>query len=94
MKKKKKYSVSRPHWFRAKHFGWGWYPVCWQGWVVIVLYLADVATLFYLIDHFSHSVSDTLTLFFPYFLLLTAILIMISFLNGEKPQFRWGKPKK
>jgi predicted GH43/DUF377 family glycosyl hydrolase len=25
----------RIFWFRAKEYGWGWYPATWEGWLVL-----------------------------------------------------------
>ena len=30
-------------WFKAKTYGYGWYPVTWQGWLVILIYVLGVA---------------------------------------------------
>jgi len=27
-------------WFKAKRYGWGWTPACWQGWLVLGVYFA------------------------------------------------------
>lgn len=24
-------------WFKAKNYGWGWYPVTWEGWTVTII---------------------------------------------------------
>ena len=29
-----------PRWFRKKTFGYGWTPCTWQGWAVMVLFIA------------------------------------------------------
>ena len=26
-------------WFKAKEYGWGWYPSSWQGWIILLIYL-------------------------------------------------------
>lgn len=74
-------------WFRAKRYGWGWgLPCAWQGWVVmmgfIVLIVAgaivwggEEAGLWYWIG---------------YVMGLTAILIVVCAVKGEKPRWRWG----
>lgn len=33
------------YWFKAKPFGWGWTPVTWQGWLVILVYIALILAL-------------------------------------------------
>lgn len=77
-------------WFRAKRFGWGWYPVSWQGWAIIVMYVFVIfANDVYLIRHES-SISDYLMQFFPTAFILTVFLIIICYAFGEKPGWRWG----
>jgi hypothetical protein len=81
------------YWFPAKTYGWGWgLPCRWQGWVVMVLYLAGLvaAALVFLpkegtprTDLFGISVAA-----------LSAVLIAICWWKGERPAWRWGVPKK
>jgi len=26
----------KPLWFKAKQYGWGWYPARWQGWLIVI----------------------------------------------------------
>ncbi len=36
--------ITRRPWFVPKrHFGWGWSPASWQGWVVTLIFLAGFA---------------------------------------------------
>lgn len=83
--------VKKP-WFTTKRFGWGWgLPLKWQGWVVYIAYFGFVVWDFRRIDSASHSVSDTLYGFTPGLLVATILLIVICYLTGEKPRWRWGK---
>jgi len=81
-------------WFKAKIYGWGWYPASWQGWLIVLIYIVLVSTFFSNYDAHSHSVSDTLINFVPTAIILTALLIFICYKTGEKPGWRWGKKKK
>ncbi len=27
--------VAGKYWFKAKNYGWGWYPATWQGWLIL-----------------------------------------------------------
>lgn len=78
-------------WFKAKRFGWGWTPCSWEGWVVLLLYLNAIVPQFLFIDDNSHSVSDTLINFALPFISLTIFLLIICYLKGERPSWRWGK---
>lgn len=80
------------YWFKAHKSGYGWHPSSWQGWLVIVGYLASVVQTFLQTNTSSHSVSDTLINFIPRLLILTAILIVITYLKGES--IVWGEKEK
>ena len=72
-------------WFPAKKYGWGWgLPNCWQGWLVLAVYLALLCAGTFLIP--KHT-----ALFLAYTVVLSIVLITICYLKGEKPRWRWGK---
>ena len=39
----------KPHWFRAKSFGWGLVPIRWQGWVYSAAWIAAIGLPFVLL---------------------------------------------
>ena len=72
-------------WFPAKTHGWGWGPPnCWQGWVVLVVW-------FVVLTAGTPLAARSPILFVGHTLFLSAILILICWLKGEKPRWRWGK---
>ncbi len=75
-------------WFPVKRYGWGWGPpVRWQGWAVLVMYLALVGGGIYYFDTRRAALE-----FFAYLVALTAAFVAIVALKGEKPvRWRWGK---
>lgn len=77
-------------WFRAKTYGYGWTPCSWQGWLVIAAFVALTVATFRIVDSYAHSGSDTLLMFVPLFLVYLFTLILICFMTGEKPRWRWG----
>ncbi len=89
-----KYLKDNPkdYWFKRKLFGWGWTPATWQGWLVILAY-------FVLVIAFARTAGKTAGKgsFFGFWLslvILTAALIFIAYLKGEKPRWQWGISKK
>ncbi len=80
-------SAEKPkYWFPAKRYGWGWgLPSAWQGWVVFVAYLALVLGGI----PFVHVVRGSVV-YIGYVAALTAVLIVICWLKGEPPRWRWG----
>ncbi len=85
------------YWFKAKLYGWGWTPATWQGWCIILAYVALIFTLIISIEKDipgnPDSGSNFLTLALP-IIILTTLLIFICYKKGEKPRWQWGPPKK
>lgn len=74
-------------WFRAKTYGWGWgLPLTWQGWVVFGVYFGLLA--FGIINLNGNILPIP---FVPYFIVVTVALVVVCYLKGEKPRWRWGK---
>ncbi len=82
--------MKRPIWFKAKRYGWGWYPATWQGWLIMLLFIILIFLDFQRIDSASHSVSDTLINWIPDIFIFALILILICFSTAELPKWRWG----
>jgi hypothetical protein len=75
-------------WFPVKRYGWGWgLPVRWQGWAVFVAYAALLYAGIYVFKAQGNAVGLTV-----YSTVVTAVLIVIVALKGERPaRWRWGK---
>jgi len=80
-------------WFKAKRYGWGWYPCSKEGWLVLLVYVGIfVSAQIYFMRHVlnTHSASGAV-LYFMFVVVLTLALIRICYTKGEKPRWRWGK---
>lgn len=78
----------RTIWFPAKTYGWGWGPpVCWQGWVVMAVYLALLAAG-------ARWFFPRKPAFVGYAITLSLALVAVCWWKGEKPAWRWGKKKE
>ena len=77
-------------WFKRKLYGWGWYPVSWEGWLVTLLYVGLVLTFAFSIDETSPHEEVFFTFIIP-LVLLTAAFIRIAYKKGEKPRWQWGR---
>ncbi len=89
---------SPPHmekeiWFKRKQYGWGWYPVTWQGWAVTLGYMVLALLFGFTIDENSPAKEHVFTFFLP-ITLLTVTLIRICYKKGEKPRWQWGPENK
>jgi len=74
------------YWFKTHKKGIVWYPVSWQGWVVVLAYLSGLIYYFIKVDKTSHSASDTMVGMFIPFFILSASLIIITYLKAETPK--------
>lgn len=84
-------------WFKARKYGWGWTPITWQGWMLVVGYVVLVTALaISLLPHAGEELGVVYITTFGLFLVsLTSFLIGISYRKGEPPSWQWGdKPKK
>ncbi len=85
------------YWFKAKLYGWGWMPAKWQGWCVVLAYIALILTLVISKEKDmpgnDMSGSNVLT-FALQIIVLTILFISIAYKKGEKPRWQWGHPKK
>ena len=75
------------YWFPAKRYGWGWgLPTCWQGALVLVVY----AALLGLGIIFLRGEGEV-TRFITLFVSINAGLLLMCWLKGEPPRWRWGR---
>lgn len=82
---------TKKFWFKAKDFGWGWYPASWQAWLVLLIYITAITfdTEMLAATPFPNEVD--LANFWLNLMATTVFLIIICVKTGEKPQFRWGR---
>lgn len=75
-------------WFKRKLYGWGWTPVKWQGWLVILIF---VLFMFLNVSNLGQFPTDSETTWFLFRILISVILlIIICYKKGEKPKWQWG----
>jgi len=78
---------TRKYWFPAKKYGWGWgLPSAWQGWLVFAIYICSIfLNILFLLN------SNNKILFYLGIGFLTIILLLVCWIKGEPPKWRWGK---
>lgn len=83
--------MARTLWFKAKRYGYGWYPVTWQGWLVTIGWVLWLVSA---IDRWNVAEAEPTPMTIAFFLAeVTAsvvVLITIAALTGEKARWRWG----
>ena len=78
-------------WFKAKTYGWGWTPATWEGWAVIGVYALLLIAILKRADLVVRTARETLLEVTLPILVMTAVLIGISYWKGEPPRWRWGQ---
>ena len=75
------------YWFPAKRYGWGWGPprAC-QGWLVLVAFAALLA-LGAVVLLPRHQTGY----FVLHTVILCGVLVVVCYVTGEPPSWRWGK---
>ncbi|HUO20974.1 MAG TPA: hypothetical protein VMU59_00470 [Caulobacteraceae bacterium] len=76
------------YWFRAKHYGWGWTPSTWQGWLTLAAFVGLV-----LADALAFPPRRNLGAYLGLAALAGAALIAICRWKGEPARWRWGPGK-
>lgn len=75
-------------WFRTKTYGWGWYPSSWEGWLVLFIFTALFVANTVTLDTVSQNIP---VWFFVRTGILVFVLLLVCWLKGETPRWRWGK---
>jgi hypothetical protein len=75
----------RPYWFPAKQHGWGWGPpATWQGWLVLIAWLAVV------IPGSVWLGPRSIPLVALFLALMVLVLMLVCYVTGEPPRWRRG----
>jgi hypothetical protein len=61
------------YWFKRKLCGWGWVPVKWQGWFVLLVWVILFALSMIMIEENDHEIGKNLAVIF----VITVLLIFI-----------------
>ncbi len=77
--------MSRPLWFKAKQYGYGWYPATWQGWLAMLVWV-----LMFVGAHARWDVERQTAQYFADVFASTAALLLLCWYTGEKARWRWG----
>ena len=91
-----KYLKDNPErlWFKRKLYGWGWTPARWQGWVLILVFIAFLIWNGFSLGPEESVSTEQITWFFVRIIVAVTLLIIICYKTGEKPKWQWGLPKK
>lgn len=73
-------------WFGVHRF-WGWHPLNWQGYAVVVTMFLAITYIMFLANYYSQSIYDTLILAFPFVCLIVTSTILTALITGQIPEF-------
>lgn len=77
---------SKPYWFPAKRYGWGWgLPCHWKGWLTLASYIVVISVGAYFLQP-----DERLGAYIAMVALCTVALLAICWVKGERPRWRWG----
>lgn len=87
----RKYLQDNPqgYWFKAKLYGWGWVPVKWQGWLIIIIGIVILVAGFYIGETDDAPGAAALGI-----LLMLVLVFTFGYWKGEKPRWQWGPLRK
>src|SRR3989344_9129928 len=77
-------------WFKRKLYGWGWTPVMWQGWAVVLIFIGFVLYLGFSLPRDGQASPIAMFWFFAKLAIAVGLLIFICYKKGEKPKWQWG----
>jgi hypothetical protein len=82
----------KDYWFKRRRYGWGWVPVKWQGWLVLLGFIGIVfAAALRLPLKPAQPTAGRLARYFGIFFVTLFIFLIISSRHGPPPRWRWGK---
>jgi len=79
-------------WFKAKEYGYGWYPATWEGWLVTLGYVVVITVLAYIFEVFK--IENFALVYLTSVFVVSGSLIYICYKTGEKAEWRWGNKIK
>jgi hypothetical protein len=82
------------YWFKRKLYGWGWTPVKWQGWIVVLAAIALIVWGGLDLSGVENPTNEMVGWFLVRIVTVVSLLLSICFAKGEKPRWQWGRDKK
>ncbi len=81
------------YWFKRRRYGWGWFPVTWQGWLCLLIFIAVIALdVIFVAPRERHAPLDWRLPVFIAILVANVIgLFYVCAHHGPKPRWRFGK---
>lgn len=81
--------TDRKYWFKAKQYGWGWYPARIEGFAAMLLYILAAFFTAWTLGNSGDSVPMAVAL-----VVETVLFVALCWKKGEKPRWRWGNHER
>lgn len=81
-------------WFGQKRYGWGWTPVTWQGWLVVIVFTSAFTLVSLPLKSAVYPLRYVTIIYLPSLVILFGFLFIFFTLTGERPTWRWGTRRK
>lgn len=80
-------------WFKAKRYGYGWYPATKEGWLVMLVWVVFFVAgeMVFIKRMYAYGNPKEVFWFLPYVFVITGILIWVCKKTGEEARWRWGE---
>ena len=76
-------------WFKNKHYGYGFYPITWQGWLATLIFIFLIFLSAYTNGFFSENTVTTSAIGFLLDIIILSALFTILFKDSVKGGLRW-----
>lgn len=86
--------AKRQKWFRAKTYGYGWYPAAWQGWIVTLTFIFMIVLTMMIFQFLTLKFPEIHNFIWVYLIIvfsLSGTLVYIAYKKGERARWQWGK---
>lgn len=88
--------MSNKFWFKPKNYGYGFYPISWEGWLSVLALLGLIFLSAYSNDFFSGEVTNRQGARYLLDIVFTTTIASLIFIKKTdgKLKWNWGRPKK
>lgn len=83
---------TKRYWFKRKRYGWGWTPVTWQGWAVLIAAIAAPVLVAFTFPADPEQPTLFQKILFGCSIVYSiASIVLANYFRGPSPKWRWGK---
>ena len=86
----------KKYWFKPKSYGYGFYPISWEGWVSTFIFILVLLGLSYVNDFFNPEIGLPNGFNFLFGVIVISLIFTTLFKDKVRGglQWKWGDDKK